>query len=384
MQTVMTLTNSSFILEKVNECLQNYIQPIIDEQYVKSQKLWHSAQHIKFILFHNIWCCIFDKTLPFNDPFMTQYIKASNEWLKTTPISIFFDILFNVFGINEYLKEILCYPPARRQNEILLKWMNNNGFQIDVSRNILKRFDDHKNKVYIDIMIEQLKQNQVKVSKIVSDIQTVVAAALDTTSKTVEYGLILLAKYPNVQEIIFQELRNIMQKHNLKQFDFKILHELHTYKAFIYEVMRISTVVPMGSPHLVTNDNCQLQIDGQMFNFPKYSILQSNTYYMHRFVDWNNGKPLKYDNKALHLEYWLDSDNKFRMNDNFVLFGLGKRNCPGQALAMRQTYAIFGLLMTKYKFIAPNDDPQSIDIQQTFSTGISEIYPQIEIKIKHR
>ena len=71
------------------------------------------------------------------------------------------------------------------------------------------------------------------------------------------------------------------------------------------------------------------------------------------------------------MEYWLDEDGKFKINDNFVLFGAGKRGCVGQSVAIKAMYAMFGLMMNKYKFIAKNDDPEGLSIEQKWGFVLS-------------
>ena len=66
-----------------------------------------------------------------------------------------------------------------------------------------------------------------------------------------------------------------------------------------------------------------------------------------------------------------------------VAFGVGKRDCAEKSLAMKALYAIFGLFILKYKFIAPNNDPDGIQIKQKFGF-VSEIHPAIGVNVQMR
>lgn len=73
-------------------------------------------------------------------------------------------------------------------------------------------------------------------------------------------------------------------------------------------------------------------------------------------MDWNhNNKISNEENKSIHLEYWLTNDNRdngtqeFKMNDNFIQFGVCKRDCVGTSLELKSMYATFGLMMNKYR-----------------------------------
>ena len=107
---------------------------------------------------------------------------------------------------------------------------------------------------------------------------------------------------------------------------------------------------------------------------------------MHKYLDWNdNDKILKEENNSIHLEYWLnkENENKFKMNDNFNIFGVGKRDCLGQSLAIKAMYAIFGLMINNYKFRAQNDKPDEMNIKQVWGLSLA-IEPPIGLLVEHR
>ena len=160
----------------------------------------------------------------------------------------------------------------------------------------------------------------------------------------------------------------VMQRNGLKDFDYSILNELHIFRAFIHEMLRIGSVVAIGAPHMTT-ENITMDIEGKNVVIPKDTLLQSNTLYIQKWTDWNDGnKPLKEENNDIHLEYWLDAKSgKFKMNENFVLFSVGKRDCVGRSLAMKSLYAMFAIFLLKYRFVAPNNDPLAMEIKQEWS-----------------
>ena len=159
-----------------------------------------------------------------------------------------------------------------------------------------------------------------------------------------------------------------MEKHGLKEFDLKIVNELHIFRAFIHEMLRISCIVPIGLPHYTTED-ATIEVEGKKMVVPKWTVIHANTVYIQRWTDWNDGyKPLKAANKEIHLEYWLDAETgKFKMNDNLVAFGMGKRDCVGRSMAMKTLYAMFPLFLLHYKFVAPNNDPDALEIKQRWA-----------------
>ena len=66
------------------------------------------------------------------------------------------------------------------------------------------------------------------------------------------------------------------------------------------------------------------------------------------------------------------------------MFGVGKRDCIGKSLALKAMYAIFGLMIPKYKFNAPNDDPNQMNIKQIWGAFILPVDPPIGIRVTKR
>ena len=71
------------------------------------------------------------------------------------------------------------------------------------------------------------------------------------------------------------------------------------------------------------------------------------------------------------------------MHDNFVLFGVGKRDCVGRSLGMKAMYSLFGLMINKYGFRAGNNDPNAIKMKQNWS-AVLEIDSPIGIHSHNR
>ena len=89
-----------------------------------------------------------------------------------------------------------------------------------------------------------------------------------------------------------------MKRNGLKAFDFKIVNELHLFRAFIHEMLRIACVVPTGLPHYTTRD-MDIEVDGKRLVIPKWTVVHSNTLYIQRWTDWDDGnKPLQTVNKV--------------------------------------------------------------------------------------
>ena len=385
-QTLFSILKSSFVLNHVKESINDYFQnnPIDKIATVKMKKI------VSYIALNNVFSAIFGKNLSYNDPFIKDMTQATFKKFESIGPLILIDLSFNtklpdwlMWSISDHRKN------EKFLDDVIIGWMSNNNYTVDLDKNIIKRDDSQSNKQemwFIDNVIDKLNANKITANEIISDIGIIITAAIDTTAASSEYGFLLLAKYPDIQEIVYQEINEIMNKNNYKEFDLKMLKEAHKFKAFIHEMLRISCVAPTGVPHQIHEDFPVKLDDGNEYILPKNSLINYNTYFMMKKRSWDDSQKIystSQENDSIHLDYWLDENDKFKLNDNFILFGSGVRDCVGQSLAKNAIYSMFGILMTKYKFIAPNNNPDLIQLKQEWNLVLT-IDPSIPITIQSR
>merc|ERR1712154_416041 len=112
-----------------------------------------------------------------------------------------------------------------------------------------------------------------------------------------EYALLLLAKEPETQRRVYAELSEALARHERSEFSFQLLNELHVFRAYVYEALRISCVAVSGIPHWTTK-RYEVGAAANRVAIPKGAVVYSNQFHHHRFVDWNSGQPLHKANEA--------------------------------------------------------------------------------------
>jgi len=310
-------------------------------------------------------------------------------------LSILCDLLTNYSGL-KFFGKLFFWRTPQETYDAMKDWMNRNGFDVDWDRKVLQRStaslngkgadsgSDSKSKVkvYTDFLIERLNDGEIEYDAIFPEIEHVLAAAIDTSSNTVSYGVLLLAKNPAVQQRVYEELVSVMEKNGLKEFEYSILNQLHLFRAWIHELVRIG-MAALGLPHRTTEE-VTIEYEGKKTVIPKGTVCHQNNLYISRWSDWNDGnKPLKNKNDDIHLEYWLDPETgAFKMDEKWVGFGVGRRDCAGRSLAMKSLYATFALFLLRYQFVAANDDPDAMDLQQKW--GLVPLTPHIGVEVKFR
>ena len=213
----------------------------------------------------------------------------------------------------------------------------------------------------------------------------------DTTSHSMEYGLIYLSKYPELQNELYNELSKVFKdKNNINLYS--NVGKLHVFRAFIRDILRLSSVATYGFPRRaikaipvqIYDDILKKDID---VIIPKNSVIMGNIPYANKCSPyWKEYNTNKSNNKygEINLDAWLETTNNgnkvFKMNNNFVSFSIGKRNCIGMSLALKEIQCFFAHMIMNYKFSLSNANQE---ITQSWGV-IRRIDPEIGIIIKKR
>ncbi|XP_077147760.1 cytochrome P450 2K1-like [Ranitomeya variabilis] len=164
-------------------------------------------------------------------------------------------------------------------------------------------------------------------------------AGMETTSTTLRWGLLLMMKYPEVQEKVQKEIERVIgsaQPHveHRKQMPYT--------DAVIHEIQRFGDIVPGNVPHVASED-----VRFRGYFIPKgtivipllHSVLRDKTCFE------------KAD--EFYPEHFLDSSGNFLKNEAFIPFSLGKRSCAGETLAKMELFLFFTTLLQNFTFQAP-------------------------------
>lgn len=129
----------------------------------------------------------------------------------------------------------------------------------------------------------------------------------------------------------------------------------HLVNAFVVETMRYRTVVPLGVPHRALVDS---NIRGFAIAKDTSVMLHANNI-LHDPKHWT--KP-----EVFNPSRFLDDGEKFNVRQcpAFVPFGVGRRACLGEKLALTDLFFIVARLLqaTKGMTIEFPDGPESVNI----------------------
>ncbi|XP_030592158.1 cytochrome P450 2K1-like [Archocentrus centrarchus] len=165
------------------------------------------------------------------------------------------------------------------------------------------------------------------------------AAGTDTTAATLRWGLLLMAKYPHVQEQVHEELKQVVGSRQVCVDDRK---NLPYTDAVIHETQRLANIVPMSLPHQTSRD-----VTFRGFFIKKGTIVfPLLTSVLYDESEWESPH-------TFNPSHFLDKEGKFVRRDAFMPFSAGRRMCLGESLAKMELFLFFTSLIQRFRFTPP-------------------------------
>lgn len=326
-----------------------------------------------------------DESIEKNDRLLKEYTENVINYFDTLPKVIALSNGLPLFLLKNFAIPYLplmktFFEYQTNMKNITQQWMNK---KIESMKNNESK---NNNKDYMSQLLaykestsKSLKNGDFSYQDMISDFNLAFIAGAHTTVISIEQAVLYLAKYPNFQLKVYNELI----KHNLNKIsnygNTTLLAKCALFRAFIYEVLRFNGLTTFSIPRGGIKNDIKVEYNNSNNNNTKeYYIVPKGSqvifdvwghshdteiFYNNNINDKNNYKFdinnwLITDNNDCNSNSNSDNEYKFDNSKYLPIFGQGRRNCAGQALAKTELYLIVSVLILNYQFMAVNKDFQ--------------------------
>ncbi|CAF1403825.1 unnamed protein product [Adineta ricciae] len=263
-------------------------------------------------------------------------IKHLKKFFTVSFANIFLIIIFLVPGLAKYLgKKGYSFLPRDAMEyttDLVSQVLSRRREGLERRNDFIQMMIDHEEEVKNETATTQETEEQhgdghqwKTLKKTLSDKEILAQALLfliagyETTSVLMSFFFYVMATQPQIQEKVYDELRQIVGDDELT---YEKLHELH------YLDMAINETLRMYTPFIRT-DRVASQ-DYQLGNYliPKGSIINASIYPIH------HDSKIWPDPEKFIPERFLPSEKAKRHPVSFIPFGEGPRNCIGMRFAL--------------------------------------------------
>jgi len=196
---------------------------------------------------------------------------------------------------------------------------------------------------------------------------TLFAAAEDTTIASIHTFLLAIVLHPQEFKKAQEEMDRVVGKHRLPNIDDR--PSLPYLDCLLKEVLRWNPMVPLGMPHRLMEDDIYRD-----YFIPKGTTVLANIYAILRDCT---------DPDVFRPQRYLDDDS---LPDPFeVIFGFGRRICPGRHLAETSYWGIASSMIASFNISkALDSNGKEINVPLEFTHGFVRHPKPFKCSIKAR
>ncbi|XP_053276681.1 cytochrome P450 1A1 [Pleuronectes platessa] len=279
----------------------------------------------------NVVCALcFGKRYDYNDKEFLTIVHINNEVLR----------IFAAGNLADFFP-VFRYFPSPSLRKMVQHIQRMNGFMERSIEEHINIFDRNCIRDITDALIalcedrEENKETSVlSNSQIIHTVIDIFGAGFDTIIAGLQWSLLYLIKFPDVQDRIQQEIDDHIGTARLPRFSDKT--EMPFTEAFIYEVFRHASYIPFTIPHCTTRN---ITLNG--YFIPKDTCVFINQYQVNHDVDqWG-------DPDTFRPERFLGPSGLLNkeLTEKVLIFGMGKRRCLGDGFARLEMFVFLTTLL---------------------------------------
>uniref|UniRef100_A0A8C8YTC8 Cytochrome P450 family 2 subfamily J member 2 n=1 Tax=Prolemur simus TaxID=1328070 RepID=A0A8C8YTC8_PROSS len=295
----------------------------------------------------NIICSItFGKRFEYQDDQFQELLRLLDEVVCMSA-----SISCQLYNIFPWIMEFL--PGSH--HTVFRKWEKLKLFVSEMIENHKRDWNPDETRDFIDAYLKEMAKatSSFHEENLIWSTLDLFFAGTETTSTTLRWGLLYLARYPEIQAKVHAEIDRVLGQG--QQPSMAARESMPYTNAVIHEVQRMGNIIPLNVPREVTVDTT---LAG--YHLPKGTMIMTNLTALHRDpTEWATPD-------TFNPEHFLEN-GQFKKREAFLPFSIGKRACLGEQLARTELFIFFTSLMQKFAFSAPNNEKLSLKFRMSIT-----------------
>ncbi|XP_034566982.1 cytochrome P450 2K1-like [Notolabrus celidotus] len=320
---------SEEIIIEESRCLINWIKD-------KNGKAFDTAQPLNQAASNIICSIVYGNRFEYDDPVFVSMVDRATKNTKlmgsaSVQLYNYFPRLFSWVRARKQLVKS-AFTNRKRMTELIKSLQDTLNPQM--CRGLIDSFLVHK----IQLEASGNMKSHYYDDNLLVTVVNLFTAGTDTTATTIRYGLLLMAKYPKIQDQVQEELSRVIGSCVVQAQDRK---NLPYTDAVIHEIQRVAIAVPIVH-HRTTRD---VTFQGYFIKKGTPVILLLSSAHWDK-DEWETPH-------TFNPAHFLDKEGRFRKRDAFIPFSAGQRACTGESLARMELFLFFTSLVQHFRFTPP-------------------------------
>ncbi|XP_055549735.1 cytochrome P450 4d1-like isoform X2 [Wyeomyia smithii] len=177
------------------------------------------------------------------------------------------------------------------------------------------------------------------------EVDTFMFEGHDTTTSAISFLLYRLAKHPDIQRKVYDEIISVVGEDRTLPVNLSQLNEFHYLDLVIKETLRMYPSVPFFGRKITENSEIA------NITFPAGANIIIMPFFMGRDPDYFDD-PLHFRPERFASEMSAEKSNPYR----YVPFSAGPRNCIGQKFALAEIKSLTSKILRHYEILPPQQD----------------------------
>ncbi len=340
------LRDLGFGRNSMEETIRDEVDQLCRHLEKEEGKAINIRNYFNIAVLNSLWSITTNEKLEYDDPKLQKIVYTLDKALQefASPVNqivltykplIFIAKYTNIFSTRKFVQKIkdVLYEAISDHEE---------SYQEDSMRD------------FIDYFLKEIKEKSASQEEssfkgkdgrgnLISTLIDFFVAGSETTSTTLNWGMLFMIKNPDIQQKVREELDNVTGRGRLPVWADRL--ETPYTEAVIQEIQRCANILPLSVFHGTATDT---HLGG--YFIPKNTAVFPNIGHVMRDPK-NFPNPEKFD-PTRHLT----ADGKFHPHPMVIPFGLGKRRCLGENLAKMSLYLFFTGLLSSFIMTKENEN----------------------------